>query len=97
MRWAIRSAHIFLWYDAHMPAKAVQVSIDTELLRRIDADPETRQKGRSAFVRAAVTSYLATKRRRAVDQTITAAYGGAALAMEGEISDLLDAQAWPRD
>jgi metal-responsive CopG/Arc/MetJ family transcriptional regulator len=80
-----------------MPAKPVQVSIDVELLRRIDADPETREKGRSAFVRSAVSSYLAAKQRKVIDLAIAAAYGGAADAMEAEVSELLDAQAWPRD
>jgi metal-responsive CopG/Arc/MetJ family transcriptional regulator len=79
-----------------MPAKPVQVSIDLELLRRIDADPETREKGRSAFVRSAVSSYLAAKQRRAIDLAIGAAYGDDADAMEAEVSDLMDAQAWPR-
>ncbi len=80
-----------------MSAKPVQVSIDLELLRRIDADPETREKGRSAFVRSAVTSYLAAKQRKAVDLAIAAAYGGAADSMEAEVSELVDAQAWPCD
>jgi hypothetical protein len=31
-----------MWHDGNMPAKAVQISVDLELLRRIDADPETR-------------------------------------------------------
>ena len=86
-----------MWYDGTMPAKAVQISVDLELLRRIDADPETREKGRSAFVRSAVSSYLAAKRRKAIDLAIGAAYGDATGAMEAEVSDLLDAQAWPRD
>jgi metal-responsive CopG/Arc/MetJ family transcriptional regulator len=80
-----------------MPAKPVQVSIELELLRRIDADPETREKGRSAFVRSAVSSYLAAKRRQAIDLAIGAAYGDAAETMEAEVSDLSDAQAWPGD
>jgi metal-responsive CopG/Arc/MetJ family transcriptional regulator len=80
-----------------MPAKPVQVSIDVELLQLIDADPETREKGRSAFVRSAVSSYLAAKHRKAIDVAIGAAYGGAADAMQTEVSGLLDAQAWPRD
>jgi len=86
-----------LWYDAIMPAKAVQISIDPDLLRRIDADPETREKGRSAFVRSAVSSYLDAKRRKRVDAAIGAAYGHTADAMQAELADLLDAQAWPRD
>jgi metal-responsive CopG/Arc/MetJ family transcriptional regulator len=80
-----------------MAAKAVQVSIDTDLLRRIDADPEARQKGRSAFIRSAVASYLRAKRRRDVDAAIAAAYSGAAKAMRADVADLLDAQAWPDD
>ena len=89
--------HIVLWYDANMPAKPVQVSIDLELLRRIDSDPETREKGRSAFVRSAVSSYLDAKRRRDVDVAIRAAYGGAKDDMRAEVANLMDAQAWPRD
>jgi predicted RNA-binding protein YlxR (DUF448 family) len=84
-------------YRDSMPAKPVQISIELDLLRRIDADPETREKGRSAFVCSAVSSYLAAKRRKAIDLAIGAAYGKAAAAMEAEVSDLLDAQAWPRD
>ncbi len=80
-----------------MPAKPVQVSIDLDLLRRIDADPETRAKGRSAFVRSAVSSYLAAKQRTAIDVAIGAACGDAADEMETEVSQLLDAQAWPSD
>jgi metal-responsive CopG/Arc/MetJ family transcriptional regulator len=80
-----------------MSAKPVQVSIDLELLRRIDADPETREKGRSAFVRSAVTSYLAARQRKEVDLAIAAAYGDAADAMKAEVSELLDTQAWPLD
>ena len=80
-----------------MPAKPVQILIDADLLRRIDADPETLQNGRSAFVRSAVASYLDAKRRREVDTAIRAAYGGAKDDMQAEAADLMDAQAWPRD
>ena len=89
--------HMILWHNATMPAKPVQISIDVELLRRIDSDPETREKGRSAFVRSAVASYLDAKRRRDVDTAIRAAYGGAEDDVQAEVADLMDAQAWPRD
>jgi metal-responsive CopG/Arc/MetJ family transcriptional regulator len=79
-----------------MPAKPVQISIDVDLLRRIDADPETREQGRSAFVRSAVSSYLEAKRRRDVDTAIRSAYGGAG-DMLAEVASTMDAQAWPRD
>jgi metal-responsive CopG/Arc/MetJ family transcriptional regulator len=93
----VAAAHILLWYTAIMPAKPVQVSIDLELLRRIDADPETREKGRSAFVRSAVSSYLDAKRRREIDAAIRAAYGSAADDMQAEVTGLKDAQSWPPD
>jgi metal-responsive CopG/Arc/MetJ family transcriptional regulator len=89
--------HILLWYTAIMSAKPVQVSIDLELLRRIDADPETREKGRSAFVRSAVSHYLDARRRRETDAAIRAAYGSAADDMQAEVTGLMDAQSWPRD
>lgn len=80
-----------------MPAKAVQVSIDEELLRRVDADPEARERGRSAFVRSAIESYLRARQRRDVDEAISKAYGGQADAMLDEVKGLLDSQAWPDD
>lgn len=84
-------------YLTNMPAKPVQVSIDTELLRRIDRDPETRRKGRSAFIRSAVEVYLAAKRRQEIDSRLTDAYGGQADAVLDEIAELLDRQSWPSE
>lgn len=88
---------MFLWYVANMPAKPVQVSIDLDLLRRIDADPETRERGRSAFIRAAATGYLRAKRLREIDATIAAAYADAADAVLVEAASLMEAQEWPED
>ena len=88
---------MIIWYSDIMPAKPVQISVDLELLKRIDSDPEARKHGRSAFVRSAVTSYLAAKRRRAIDLAIGASYGRAAGAMQAEVEGLVEAQAWPRD
>jgi metal-responsive CopG/Arc/MetJ family transcriptional regulator len=78
-----------------MPAKPVQISLDTALLERIDADPETQSHGRSAFVRVAVEEYLARKQRRRIDRRIAQAYQGHVDAAASEISDLLDVQSWP--
>jgi len=86
-----------LLYIANMASKAVQVSLDVVLLRRIDADPETRKRGRSAFIRSAVSSYLRAKRKNQIDSAIIAAYAGKAEAMAAEVADLLDTQAWPED
>lgn len=78
-----------------MAAKPVQVSLDTDLLERIDRDPETRARGRSAFVRSAVERYLAVKERRDLEAQIAAAYRGNADAMLAEIEALIEEQAWP--
>ncbi|HEV8239382.1 MAG TPA: ribbon-helix-helix protein, CopG family [Thermoanaerobaculia bacterium] len=80
-----------------MAAKAVQISIDSELLRKIDRDPETRRRGRSAFVRSAVELYLAAKDRRRIDEELVAAYEGKADEMLSEIAELLPTQEWPSD
>lgn len=78
-----------------MSAKPVQISIDIELLREIDADPETVRRGRSAFVRAAVQLYLETKRRRQIEEQIARAYQGEAETMLHEVSELVEGQTWP--
>lgn len=79
-----------------MGAKAVQISLDTELLKRVDRDPEVRKLGRSAFIRSAIDLYLRVKERRGDDDAIRRAYGGQADAMLGEVEELLGAQAWPK-
>lgn len=78
-----------------MPAKPVQISLDAELLKRIDADPEARRKGRSAFVRSALETYLKVKERRRVDAAIERAYGGKADELLADVEELIEAQAWP--
>lgn len=80
-----------------MPSKAVQISIDIELLERIDADAETRARGRSAFMRSAVEGYLTVKQRREVDAQIAAAYRNQADDMLADVANLIDLQAWPED
>lgn len=53
-----------------MSAKPVQISVETELLERIDRDPEARAKGRSAFIRSAVED-LSRGKRTARDRGAT--------------------------
>ena len=50
--------------------KAIQVTINEELLARLDADDEVQRDGRSAFLRRAADAYLRQRR----DRTIAAAY-----------------------
>ena len=80
-----------------MTMKPVQVSLDTQLLGRIDADPEAKEKGRSAFIRSAVRLYLRAKGRREVDARIRAAYDGQAEAVLDEIVALMGSQEWPHE
>jgi metal-responsive CopG/Arc/MetJ family transcriptional regulator len=80
-----------------MSAKPVQISVDTDLLDRIDRDPEVQERGRSAFIRSAVELYLAAKRRRAIDEQISRAYEGHADSLHDEIADLMGDQAWPKE
>jgi len=84
-----------LRYKSNMPARPVQISIDDDLLKRIDRDPETRQKGRSAFIRSAALLYLGSKRRRSIDAQIRTAFAGKK-ELADEAEDLIGAQSWPR-
>ena len=78
-----------------MPTRPIQISIDEELLERIDRDPEAKERGRSAFLRAAASFYLAAKERREIDRRILAAYRGEADAMIDEVAEFMDLQQWP--
>jgi metal-responsive CopG/Arc/MetJ family transcriptional regulator len=80
---------------ANMPAKPVQISLDHELLARIDRDPQTKKQGRSAFIRDAVELYLAAKRRRQVDGNIAAAYGGKSRDLLDDVEPWIEEQVWP--
>jgi metal-responsive CopG/Arc/MetJ family transcriptional regulator len=78
-----------------MSAKPVQISLDEVFLRRVDADPEVKRRGRSAVVREALELYLRARERRRIDRDIRSAYGGRSNAMVTEIEDLLGSQEWP--
>lgn len=78
-----------------MSARSVQISIDEELLARIDRRRDVRRDGRSRFIRRAVELYLEIERRREIDDAYARAYGGDATAFEQEMADLVGAQAWP--
>ena len=78
-----------------MPAQPVQVSIEKALLKRIDMDPETKKRGRSAFIRSAVELYLRAKERRGIDDAIRRAYSGKQDELLAEIDDLIEVQEWP--
>jgi metal-responsive CopG/Arc/MetJ family transcriptional regulator len=78
-----------------MAAKPVQISIDRELLARIDRDPQTKKQGRSAFMRDAAELYLAMKHHRDVDRQIAVAYGDKSHVLLVEVEAWTKEQAWP--
>jgi predicted transcriptional regulator len=76
--------------------KAIQVSMDENLLGRLDADDEVRRDGRSAVLRRAVEAYLRRKRRDTIARGYEKAYGrpvGDGLGREW--SGWADEGAWP--
>jgi metal-responsive CopG/Arc/MetJ family transcriptional regulator len=86
---------MILLYVPNMPAKPVQISLDPNLLSRIDRDPEAKKLGRSAFIRNAIAAYLRDKDRRQIDEAIRASYDGAADDMLDDIAPMIGGQAWP--
>jgi len=78
-----------------MPAKRVRLSIDRKLLERIDRYPQTKEQGRSAFIRDAALLYLATKSCRNVDRQIATAYRTKAHDLLLDAEAWLGEQAWP--
>ena len=74
--------------------KAIQTTVDTRLLARLDADPEVKRSGRSALFRRAVEDYLRRRRRRDIADAYRAAYGSkTGLSHEWEGWD--EEGAWP--
>jgi len=71
--------------------------MDVDLVERIDADPEVREKGRSAFIRSAVRLYLTAKERQEIEVRLAHAYGGEEDALLEEVEALMGTQSWPSD
>ena len=75
--------------------KTIQITIDPELLHKIDHDEESIKKGRSAFLRQAVRYYLEQKRLKSISEQYRSGYR-----RESEINDDLtsweDEQVWPK-
>ncbi|HKV07911.1 MAG TPA: ribbon-helix-helix domain-containing protein [Thermoanaerobaculia bacterium] len=81
-----------------MAVRPVQISMEPDLLDQIDADPEARERGRSAFIRSAVQLYLEAKRRQAIERQLAQAYAGEAAGnLLEEVETLISRQSWPND
>jgi metal-responsive CopG/Arc/MetJ family transcriptional regulator len=63
--------------------KTIQITVDDTLMRRVDADPEVREDGRSAVFRRAMDLYLRQRRKREIHEAYRKAYG-----QSGDIDEL---------
>ena len=59
-------------YDMYM--KAIQITLDEELLARLDRDDEVRRDGRSAVLRRAADQYLRQRRASVISAAYRRAY-----------------------
>jgi metal-responsive CopG/Arc/MetJ family transcriptional regulator len=76
--------------------KAVQFTIEEELLQQIDRDPETKRAGRSAFLRQAAREYLARRRQRSIRDAYRRGYGQKPVEAD-EFGPLMAGQTWPEE
>ena len=68
---------------------------DEALLRRLDADEEVRQTGRSAVLRRAAAEYLRRRRVKRTAEAYARAYGAKRMALDRELTGWADEGAWP--
>lgn len=73
--------------------KTIQITMDEELLARLDKAEEVRQLGRSAVLRRATGEYLARQRRVEIARQYRKAYG-AHDALGDEFKGWEDEAAW---
>ncbi|HVR29655.1 MAG TPA: ribbon-helix-helix protein, CopG family [Thermoanaerobaculia bacterium] len=74
--------------------KAIQITIDEELLTELDASEEVRREGRSAVLRKAAAEYLARRRRSEIAEGYARAYGEAP-GLGEELAGWEDQGRWP--
>ncbi len=73
--------------------KTIQITIDPDLLHKIDNDEETMKKGRSAFLRQAVRYYLEQKRLKSISDKYRSGYTQGA--KDDDLTIWEDEQVWP--
>ncbi|HUO84133.1 MAG TPA: hypothetical protein VM534_03375 [Thermoanaerobaculia bacterium] len=75
--------------------KAIQLTIDEDLLHALDGSEEVKREGRSAVIRRATTEYLQRSRKRRIAEQYRRAYGG-----DDSLDDLAgwsEEGQWPED
>ena len=75
--------------------KPVQILIDEPLLRRLDADEEVKELGRSEVLRRAANAYLRRSRARRMAEAYRRAYAGGA-GLGDEWAGWEDEGSWPQ-
>ena len=74
--------------------KAIQFMIDERLLARVDADPQAKKEGRSAFLRTVLEDYLRRKRDRQIAESYRREYGKKPVTADEALEPSED-PAWP--
>ena len=75
--------------------KAIQITMEPELLDQIDNDDETRKKGRSAFLRNAVKYYLQQKKSKSISEQYKTGYAHG-VEKDPDLTSWEDEQVWPK-
>jgi metal-responsive CopG/Arc/MetJ family transcriptional regulator len=75
--------------------KPIQVMFDEALLRRLDADEEVRESGRSAVLRRAASDYLRRRRIKKTADAYRRAYGDKRAGLDLEWRGWPDEGVWP--
>ena len=76
--------------------KAIQVSIDEDLLSALDADEEVRREGRSAVLRRAAAEYFRRKRAEEIARRYRVGYARGVTAAD-QLRGWADQGTWPQD
>ncbi len=74
--------------------KTIQITIEPELLHKIDNDEESMKNDRSAFLRQAVRYYLEQKRLKSISDKYRSGYTQG-LAKDDDLTIWEDEQVWP--
>jgi len=77
-----------------MASRSVQISLEEDLLDRIDEHPDVRKRGRSAFIRRALEVYLMYEKNKNIDLSYARGYGGEADRVAEEMAEMMEAQSW---
>ena len=83
-----------MWYVGCM--KAIQITLEEDLLRDLDADDRVKTIGRSALLRQLAREYLRRERERQIDEKYARAYGDTSPGGENRQDDP-DGAAWEEE